>query len=1617
MVSNSLKSRISALFPQKAKRDFLDFTSLYLDRLDDEDIIKSEPQHIADILVQLWAFMKQRDAGKSNILISSPLNPVLDWTNTKTSFFIATKERAFLIDSIVAELISQNLRIATLMHPVLSVERDEAGHLKKIKPPRSGKMNQESILYIEVEGSLTKEECKKITKSLHSVLADVRMATNDWQAMKERLMEVKTELLDTLPVHIKNQSDKNIGFTMEEPSEYAAFLQYLHDDNFTLVGFRAYEFKGKGKNLTSTIIKGSSLGLLHDEVRPAYLSDDKEPLTPDLQDLRRMQAPITLSKVSRRSTVHRRVPLAGIHIKSYDKKGNIIGEKLFIGLFTSVTYSRSMNDVPLLRTKVQRVIKQSDFPENSHKFKALNHILEKYPRDELFQISADQLFDFTHSILRLQDRPRIALYTRFDPFRRYISALVYIPRELYGTKLRRTFQSILSEELGGVCNTFYTTLDDSPLARVLFIIKTDQNSCRVFDVNALEKKLAEVGRDWEDRLLDALIGEYGDRRMCYELARSYGDAFPPLYQDKFMPVQAVRDIEKLEDLKGDKELREALYRPVGLHKDKMRLKIYAADKPVPLSNIIPVVENMGLRVISELPFEVKPEHHSWSFWIHDFLIETKNGTAVNVKDVQETFENALHNIWYKRAENDALNRLILNANMPWRDIVILRAYTKYLRQARFPFTPDYMMSALTDFPAIAKLCVDWFKARHNLAQDSKKRKSDQHFTKAIEKELEKVASLDQDRILRAIRDLIRHTLRTNFFQLDDKGAYKDYVSFKIDSQKLDFLPAPKPFAEIFVHSPYMEGVHLRGGKIARGGIRWSDRHEDFRTEILGLMKAQVVKNAVIVPIGAKGGFIVKRPPLGGDRKALQEEGIRCYQTLVKGMLDITDNLEQEKVIPPKDVVRHDGDDPYLVVAADKGTATFSDIANALSQEYGFWLGDAFASGGSAGYDHKVMGITARGAWESVKRHFRELDHDTQSTPFDVIGVGDMGGDVFGNGMLLSEHIRLVGAFNHLHIFCDPAPEANMDKNYAERKRLFDAVKGWDEYDTKLLSKGGMIYDRTQKSLKLTPEIKARFAIKDDEITPNELIRSMLKLNVDLLWFGGIGTYIKSSHESDADVGDKTNDPLRVNVKEIHARVIGEGANLGVTQLGRIELSQNNVKVNADFIDNSGGVDCSDHEVNIKIMFAQHMQQSKGKSINLEQRNKILEEMTDEVASHVLENNYQQSQAISLAEVSAADDLYLHARLIQELEQHENLNRKLEALPNEEEIQQRAKAGQGLTRPELGVLISHAKIRLFNDLMKSDVPSDKSFEPWLIQYFPHQLHSDFKDSILSHKLKAEIIATRLAGSIVNRYGPTFIMNMVRKLGISPATAAKAALMVREVFQLKNFWTEIEALDNKAPAKGQLAAQHMMIELTEHVALWFLNNGILDNKESVQSLIELYRDGAQAYRSSFDNVLPKSALGRMRVNSISLTSKGLPRNMAEQVAALDMMRPSCDLTNLSQKSNMSIEHVAHIYHHLGEALNIGWLHDQTRSITTTTKWQQNVLETLKADIYTVHADICHNILKSGKKGASTEQKIAAWTASHDELLSNVQKSLHEIKVAGVITDLATLTYAEQSLRRLL
>jgi glutamate dehydrogenase len=1261
-----------------------------------------------------------------------------------------------------------------------------------------------------------------------------------------------------------------------------------------------------------------------------------------------------------------------------------------------------------LRRRLKKTMQRAGLPAGSHDAKALAHVLETYPRDELFQISDDLLYETSLGIVHLQDRQRVALFVRGDGYQRFMSCLVYVPRDRYTMALRHKIQDILCETFNGEMAAHQAEISDSPLARLHLIVRTTPGKIPTYNVQSLEDRLVEAARSWTDHLSVALTANYGEEAGLGLLQR-YGDAFDAGYRETYDSDHTIRDIDEIERLVESGGIGMTLYRPPGAPANQIRFKIFHPDSAVPLSDALPLFEHMGFRVMDEIPNQVNLSgDQNQKVLIHDFGLESRDGSNVNLDAIHDNFKDAFNCVWHGETESDGFNALVSGAGLTWRGVVILRAYAKYLRQAGIAFSQAYMEQTLANNAAISRRIVDLFltvldpaaKGGAGRAQARAKRIRGQ-----IEKDLNAVVSADEDRILRRFVNAVDSTLRTNYFQKTAEGGNKAYLSFKIKSANIDELPLPRPLYEIFVYSPRVEGIHLRFGMVARGGLRWSDRREDFRTEILGLAKAQQVKNAVIVPVGSKGGFVVKNPPQGGDRDAFLSEGIACYKTFISGLFDLTDNYQGTRVIPPKQVVRLDGPDPYLVVAADKGTATFSDIANGVSEQYGHWLGDAFASGGSQGYDHKKLGITARGAWESVKRHFRETGTDIQKQPFTVLGVGDMSGDVFGNGMLLSKQIKLVGGFNHLHIFIDPDPDPA--KSFEERKRMFRLPRSnWADYNARLMSKGGEIFDRSAKSLRLSGEIRKLFDIPKDTVTPNELLGYMLRAKVDLMWFGGIGTYIKASSESDLDVGDRANDAIRVDGRDLRCKVIGEGANLGTTQLGRVEYALGGGRLNTDSIDNSAGVDCSDHEVNIKILIDSVVAQGR---LTLPQRNKLLASMTNEVGKLVLRHNYLQTQAMSMIESKGSQALDNQVRLMRLLERVGGLNRAVEFLPDDEILSEREAAKKGLTRPEIAIVMSYSKIWLYDELLASKVPDDPWLEEDLLEYFPTPLRQKYLKDIRGHRLRREIIATRITNSMINRVGGTFVSEYMEKTGKGAAEITRAYTIAREVFKLRGLWQGIEKLDTRVPSSVQAAMTLDINHLIEWVTLWFLRNGKagLDIGQHVKE----FRGGVTALSDGLGGSLPAHYIKDIKKRAEPYTSEGVPEALALRIANLVNLYSACDIVRLANRRKLPVNDVSKIYFGIGTHFHLGRLRASAEPMAAGSQWQSLAVAALTEEIYGHQLALTNLVIES--IGVRNPDKAAAlWLDKNQKLVDPTERLLSELW-ATEINDLSMIAVASRSL----
>ncbi|MFV3076307.1 NAD-glutamate dehydrogenase [Niveispirillum fermenti] len=1581
------------------------FVRAFYRNVSPDDMLRSTADELYGAAIAIMQFACIRRPGEALVRVVNPRMDSDGWHAHHTVVEIVNDDMPFLVDSVSAEMNRRGLTVHLVVHPVIRATRDANGRLTAIYTAEDAPAAAllESVMHIEVDQRTDPAEIEAIRAGVATVLADVRAAVADFQAMRARLA-------DTLAA----SEQSPLPLSSEEVKEGLSFLRWMDEDHFIFLGVREYRLGRDKDEETLDILGGEGLGLLRDDDVSVFDGlRHFSALPPEVRAFVRQPRFMMVTKSNKDSTVHRRAPLDAIMVKLFNTSGEEIGERLFVGLFTSTAYNRSARDIPFLRQKVNRVLARSGFDPRGHDGKALVHILETYPREELFQIGDDELSDIANGVLHLQERQRIALFVRKDPFERFVSALIYVPRERYDTDLRRRLQALIERAYDGTSTQVNVALAESVLARVHLIIQTTPGKLPDVDVVELENQLIETARGWRDRLTQALVEERGEATGL-ALARKYAGSLPASYQEAYTPDDAVVDIARVEQILSRGGIAMNLYRPVEADADQLFFKVYQAGTPVELSKVLPMLEHLGLRILAEGgPFEVELAGDTPNIFMQDFDMRTADGSAVELDRVKAAFEEAFLRVWTGQAQSDGFNRLVLLAGMDWREVTALRAYAKYLKQAKFDFSQEYIENTLAAHAGIARLLLDLFRMSHDPALLTRLGRDEVDTRRKglileIDHALDDVSNLDEDRILRRMLNIIRATLRTNFFQKAGDGKPKSYISFKLDSGSIDDLPLPRPWREIWVYSPRVEAIHLRGGKVARGGIRWSDRREDFRTEILGLIKAQIVKNAVIVPVGSKGGFVVKNPPpASAGRDVLMAEVVECYKTMMRGLLDITDNLRNGAVVPPHDVVRLDSDDPYLVVAADKGTATFSDIANSVSREYGFWLDDAFASGGSAGYDHKGMGITARGAWEAVKRHFRERGKDIQNEEFTVVGVGDMSGDVFGNGMLLSRHIRLVAAFDHRHIFIDPTPDAAT--GWAERKRLFDLPRSsWADYDTTKLSPGGSIFDRNAKSLPLSAEIRAALDIQAERVTPAELMRAVLKAKAELLWLGGIGTYVKCSEETNADAGDKANDPIRINGRELRVQVVGEGANLGFTQRGRIEAALTGIAINTDAIDNSAGVDTSDHEVNIKILLRDVM--DKG-GMTREQRDVLLAGMTDDVAALVLADNYKQTQALTIAQAVAVETLEDQARFARWMEKGGKLSRAIEFLPDDEEVAARANARRGLTRPEMAVLLAYAKIDLYDRLLASDLPDDPVLERDLMRYFPDALRERFGDAICRHQLRREIICSSVTNGMVNRVGPTFTWEMVEQTGRSEGDVARAYLIVRDAFGLRGLWEAVEGLDTKVPASAQTAMMLFTGRLMRRAVPWVLAHGAypLDIAAECERLSPVVGE----LTGHLPDVLSPTALKWLAETAGNWSKDGVPGDLTRRVAALPLLAAATDIAEIAVEVGSDAADVASLYFDLGDRLGLEYLRERTAEVKTENHWQRQAVAAALDDLFNLQARLTARVLAQPQDQGD---RFESWAGQRQGPLDRIQSLLAELRTVAHL-DIAMLAVAGRQLRGLL
>ncbi|WP_394132002.1 NAD-glutamate dehydrogenase [Marinobacter nauticus] len=1558
-----------------------DFARQHYAHIPLEELVSRRFSDTYGAVLAAWQFLQKRSADETPVSVFNPDLESDGWQSTHSVVFILHPNIPFLIDSLRMAINQREIGTHSIQHSILRVERDDNGKLKKLHTTKkaSKDASYEAFIVLEIDRHSAPEDLRDLEQTLQKVLHEVRIAVGDFPIVKEKVSEIVKELDAT-----------TAGISEEGKEEARAFLSWLVDDHFTFLGYDEYDFAKDKQGMVVRRVENSELGILRvNNERPDRVRLNELPQR-TRHEMTRSDDIFIFAKSAQRSRVHRPAYPDYIAVKKFNSKGEVVGERRFLGLYTARVYNERPDEIPLLRRKFQSVMKRSGFLTDDYAGKELEQILTLYPRDELFQIETDELLRVAKNILYIQERRRIELFMREDVYGQFVTCLAFFPRDIYNTELRLKVEQVLLDRLEAEDIEFVTHFSESVLARVQFTIRVPQVENRQLPLAEIRDKVIELAQSWRDGLYEALSEAYGEEQGN-ELYRVWAGGFPASYTDMFSPRRAAIDLEHITASARDDDLAMSFYRALEEDENTLHFKLFYPDEPLPLSDVMPIFDNLGFRVIGEHPFEVI-DRTGKTVWIHDFTLQSHTGNMVDIHRIRPIFEELFRRVWHGEAENDAFNRLLLSSYMSWREIALLRTYARYMRQIRFSNSQTFISNTLVNHVNLTRILLEYFEVRFNPERFKSKGKSEaaqQKLEIEFNAGLDEVENLSEDRVLRLYLELMQATLRTNYYQPDSEGQPKPYISVKFDPSQIPDMPLPLPMFEIFVYSPRVEGVHLRGGKVARGGLRWSDRFEDYRTEILGLVKAQQVKNAVIVPVGAKGGFVAKRLPDPSDREAFQAEGIAAYKTFIRGLLDITDNLVDSGIQPPERVIRHDEDDHYLVVAADKGTATFSDIANGLAAEYGFWMGDAFASGGSNGYDHKKMGITARGAWVSVERHFREMGINPAVDEFTAIGIGDMGGDVFGNGLLCSEKTRLVAAFNHIHIFIDPTPDA--ERSYKERKRLFELPRSaWTDYDSKLISKGGGVFSRNAKSIPVSPEMKKLLGIKADRVPPNMLISHILKAEVDLLWIGGIGTYVKGSGESHSDVGDKANDGLRINGAELRCKVVGEGGNLGFTQMGRIEYALKGGRLNTDFIDNSGGVDCSDHEVNMKILLNRAVAMG---DLTGKQRNIMLEEMTDDVASLVLKNNYRQTQAISIASEDAATRLEEYRRLMNTFESEGKLNRALEFLPDDETLSERKLAKKGLTRPELSVLISYVKGDLKQVLIDSNLPDNPLLAGEMYKVFPRDLTKRFSKELGEHQLRREIIATQIANDMVNHMGITFVERLNQSTGADAASIALAWIIARDVFRIDSWWDKIEALDFHVSADLQMELMQDLMRLMRRAVRWLLRNRRAEL--NIQSHMERFADSVWAITSGLPEYLGDQARANWEKRNDQLMAAGLPKELASVLAGTGYLYSSLGIIEAQEATGMPLKTVANLYYDLGDRLDLTWFANAIAALTPSSHWQALARESFREDLDWQQRALTTGVLKTAESPEKVTDSVNAWEQRNQHMIDRWNAMLAELK----------------------
>ncbi len=1580
--NDQMEQEITKRVRPELQQSVRSFGQLFFANFPLEELRNRELADVFGILYSNWMIVQEFDGKGSHIEILNPAHEFHGWQSNKTVIQVLAIDKPFLVGSILGELNAREIVIHTIHNTVIHTRRDDDHQLLELAgrdDSRDGFVS-EALIYLEITRNSSREFSDDLKATLREILDEVGTVVGDWQAMAQHAKDAIPEVIATKAM-------------LDDPAvvdESVLFAQWILANHFTFLGYQQLQLRQVDGDTRLLADEASNLGLVACGygVLPAALRNDL------LQSYRENpQQILGFGRYRFQSRVHRRNYPELVVIWRFDEEGQLTGAHCLMGLFTSLVHTASVRSIPIIRNKVDSALSRAGYRPNSHNGRELIRILETFPRGELFHIDENSLFSLVIAIFRIRERRQVRLFMAVDPVFGFVSCLVYVPRNLFRTELRIAMQDIIGSAVNATDGDFNNFFSESVLARTHFLFRVAPGYDPRVDVSALEQELVFAAKSWQEHLREALIDELGEEHGSLEV-NEFLEAFPRSYEDDNEPRIAVYDIQQIRSLSTANRIGMSLYRALEDAADLLRFRLLREGEPLILSDVIPILENFGLRVVAESSYLIKPRTIG-KCWLQEFTLQHKSMDKIDLENVGSNFKRAFYRIWSGDSENDAFNRLLLAARLDWRQISLVRAYARYMKQLSFQFGEAYIADTLFSNSAIAARLVDFFEQRFdpgpgvdNALRDS--RQSD--CREQILSSLDQVLSLNEDRVLRHFFTLISATLRTNYFQTGDAGDFKNFISLKINTSAIDEAPLPRPEFEIFVYSPRMEGVHLRGGKVARGGLRWSDRYEDFRTEVLGLVKAQQVKNAIIVPVGAKGGFVCKRLPGVEFRDERQAEGIACYQTLIRGMLDITDNLVAGKIVPPPQVVRHDADDAYLVVAADKGTATFSDIANAVAAEYRFWLGDAFASGGQFGYDHKKMGITARGAWVCVQRHFRELGLDIQKTEFTVIGIGDMSGDVFGNGMLLSEHIRLTAAFNHLHIFIDPNPDAAV--SFAERRRLFELPRsGWSDYNTRLLSSGGGIFSRAAKSIVISPEMAERFAIEQTRLSPDQLIRALLKAPVDLLWNGGIGTYVKSRQESDTDVGDKANDYVRVNASDLGARVVGEGGNLGITQLARVEFALAGGAINTDFIDNAGGVNCSDHEVNIKILLDDQVRNG---DLTIKQRNQLLVEMTDEVSQLVLLGNDKQAQALSVAHSRSSRGMEEFIRFIQSLAADGHLDRELEFIPDDEQLRSRKAVDIGFTRPELAVLTAYSKARLKQTLVDSTLPEDPVVASVLAEAFPDLINQRFGEALKEHRLRREIIAMRVANDMINSGGITFAHRLKESTGASDEAIARGFMFASRVYRRDQFLAAVNALDFKVDT----AIQYQMLDRTSGLlrgaTRWFLRGQ--RSETPLAELIDAYSAGVKEVWDHLSEFLEGDMGAFWRDSYDDYIAAGVDQSLATFVAGGPLLYAGLNIAEAAQKVFAGVLDVAKLYFRIGEELGLTEFSRKVYEMKVENHWQAIAREGLIDDIAAQQREISITVLRCGiSNQGNVDDCLAQWITGRQPLVDRWRSALAEIRTA--------------------